>query len=234
MIMKAGLFVCDHVKADYQAEFGDYPDMFAHLFPDFEWELYDVYNGHFPENLEECDVYMATGSLHSVYEDLDWIIRLKSIIREIYEQKKYFIGFCFGHQLIGEALGGKVRKSPNGWCIGVHEFKIEKQKKWMRPSSDSINILMMCQDQILELPENSTILGGNEKCPVGIIQVGETMLGIQGHPEFSKEYDKFLMVNRVDRMGRALVDEALLSLEKEVNVDTMRDWFIRFLEERKS
>ena len=41
------------------------------------------------------------------------------------------------------------------------------------------------------------------------------------------------MVNRVDRMGRALVDEALLSLEKEVNVDTIRDWIMRFLNENK-
>ncbi|MGK0363433.1 MAG: GMP synthase-like glutamine amidotransferase [Saprospiraceae bacterium] len=227
--MIAGLFVCDHVNIDAQGEFGDYPDMFARLFPDFEWKLYDVYNGHFPENLEECDVYFSTGSSHSVYEDLEWITRLKEVIREIYRLKKYFVGFCFGHQLIGEALGGKVQKSPNGWCIGVHRFEIEKQRLWMQPSKKSINVLMMCQDQILELPENSTVLGGNEMCPVGIIQVGETMLGIQGHPEYPKEYNKFLMINRVDRIGRKLVDEALISLDKEVNRDTMRDWFIRFL-----
>ena len=127
--MKAGLFVCDHVQLKYQNLFGDYPDMFAQLLPEFEFQFYDVYNGQFPESLDECDLYMATGSSHSVYENLDWIIKLKKVIRDIYDQNKIFIGFCFGHQLIGEALGGKVAKSPNGWCVGVHEFETRHPKR---------------------------------------------------------------------------------------------------------
>ncbi len=46
--------------------------MFEKLFPEFDWVVYDVYNDHFPNDLNECDVYMATGSSHSVYEDIDW------------------------------------------------------------------------------------------------------------------------------------------------------------------
>ena len=125
--MQVGLFICDHVKPQYRDQFGDYPDMFMRLFPGFDFKLYDVCSGQFPERLDECDLYMATGSSHSVYEDIDWIHQLKEVIREIYKQQKYFIGFCFGHQLMGEALGGKVEKSEKGWCVGVHEFKIQKQ-----------------------------------------------------------------------------------------------------------
>lgn len=226
--MKAGLLICDHVIEKYQERFGDYPTMFARLFPDFEWVLYDACRGEFPTDLEECDLYLATGSRHSVYEDLDWIVQLKQVIRDIYAAKKCFIGFCFGHQLIGEALGGRVGKPSNGWCVGVHDFEIKERKKWMLPVKQSFGILMMCQDQILELPPDAQILGGNEMCPVGVIQVGKNMLGIQGHPEFSKEYDRFLMEMRVTRMGKDVVEKGVESLEKKVDVELMRGWFLRF------
>lgn len=227
--MKAGLFVCDHVQLKYQNQFGDYPDMFARLFPEFEFILYDVYNGHFPKNLTECDLYMATGSSHSAYEDLYWINTMKQLIRDIYDQDRYFIGFCFGHQLIGEALGGKVEKSPNGWCIGVHEFDVPEQKEWMQPPQQSVNLLMMCQDQIIQLPKNATVLAGNKKCPTGMIQVGQKILGIQAHPEFSKEYDQILMENRIVRMGHELVKQGIESLEKPVHQKLIHDWVLHFL-----
>jgi len=231
--MKAALLLCDHVKPQYLAEFGDYPDMFTQLFPDLEWTVFDVCNGHFPENLDEHNLYFANGSHRSVYEKEDWIVRLLGLIRDIYQQKKYFVGFCFGHQLIGEALGGTVAKSIYGWCVGVHEFKIIKQEKWMQPFQNSVRLLMMCQDQVVQLPENSTVLAGSEKCPVGIFRVGETMLGIQAHPEFSKPYDQLLMEIRIDRMSESVVKKGVDSLKKDVGSGLIRDWVMRFIELRK-
>jgi len=229
--MKAGLFICDHVNTEYQARFGDYPEMFARLFPDVEWVLYDACQGEFPANLEECDFYMATGSRHSVYDDLPWITQLKQVIRDISIAKKCFIGFCFGHQLIGEALGGRVGKSSSGWCVGVHDFEILEKKNWMQPTPKSFGVLMMCQDQILELPENAQILASSKMCPVGVIQVGENMLGIQGHPEFSKDYDRLLMENRVDRMGEKTVKLGIESLSKTIDTDLLRMWCLQFVTE---
>ncbi len=227
--MTAGLFVCDHVKPEYQNEFGDYPAMFARLFPSYDWILYDVCNGQFPENLAECDVYMATGSHHSVYEELDWITQLKKVIVQLYEQRKYFVGFCFGHQLIGEALGGKVGKSLNGWCIGVHNFDIIDSPNWMTPSKNDFNILMMCQDQILELPPNTKVIASNKMCPNAMISVGNHFLGIQGHPEFTKAYNRLLMNARVERMGKELVIAGIESLAIEVDQQLIRDWVRSFL-----
>ncbi len=222
--MRAGLFLCDHVKPEYVDEFGDYPDMFMHLFPEFDFKMYDVCSGQFPQNLDECDLYMTTGSSRSVYEDVDWINRLKEMVREIYRQQKYFIGFCFGHQLMGEALGGKVEKSPKGWCVGVHEFEIGKRKDWMQPFQNKMNLLMMCQDQVVQLPEGAEVLAGNSMCEAGMFQVSDTMLGIQAHPEFSKAYDQRLMEARVERIGTEPVAEGLASLKNELHVDLLRNW----------
>ena len=216
--MKVGLLVCDHVNEKYQEEFGDYPNMFAALFPEFEIVPFDVVNNEFPVDLEEYTAFMATGSRHSVYEELEWIQRTKDFIKMLYESGKPFVGCCFGHQLMGEALGGKVEKSFNGWCVGVHEFQ-----------PIGLNLLMMCQDQIVELPTEAIVLGGNAVCPNGMIQVGQHFLGIQAHPEFSKAYDKMFMETRVDRMGEFVVGRGIASLEQPVHTKEIHAYILNFI-----
>ena len=233
--MKAGLLLCDRVDLEYRSTFGDYSNMFVNLFPEFDWVLYDVQAGQFPKNVDECVVYFATGSRHSVYDNLDWIIALKEFIQILREEQIYFVGFCFGHQLLAEALGGKVYPSPHGWCVGVHQFTIALPESspqwpvWMQPITKDFNLLMMCQDQVARLPEGTLLLAGNSSCPVGMFQVGERMLGIQAHPEFSKSYNHFLIERRVKRIGTVKVAKALESLSGVLHTELIREWVLRFV-----
>ena len=228
--MKIGLLVCDTVRPEYQAEFGDYPAMFQRFFSKYELISYKVYKGEFPENVTDCQAYVSTGSSHSVYEDLAWIRRVKAFIREIYDANLFFIGFCFGHQLMAEALGGKVAKATDvGWCVGVHEFRVHRITKWMRPAKTKVNFLMMCQDQVVEMPKNAVRLGGNKMCPNAIIQVGERMMSVQAHPEFSKAYDRTLMEGRVDLMGEETVAKGIASLVLPIDTEVYQSWVDEFL-----
>ena len=227
--MIVGLLVCDQVRPEYSEEFGTYPGMFQALFPKYEFKSYRVHRGEFPENVMECDVYMATGSSHSVYEDLEWIHQTKAFIRALYEAKRYFIGFCFGHQLMASALGGKVEKAAVGWCVGVHEFEVIQLKHWMRPAKTQVNFLMMCQDQVVELPPDTIRLAGSETCPNAMLQIGENMISVQGHPEFSIAYNRILMESRVVRIGAEKVANGIASLDKRIDIDLFRAWVTRFL-----
>lgn len=228
--MKVGLLIFDQVKEAYIADSGTYPEMFQTLFPAYEFEFYEVFKGEFPESVADCEVYMTTGSSHSVYENLKWIQQAKAFIREIYETNRYFIGFCFGHQLMAEALGGKVGKAEGGWCVGIHEFEVVHIKHWMRPVKTEVNFLMMCQDQVLELPPNTIRLAGSKACPNAMLQVGERTLSIQAHPEYTRDYDKFLMESRAGRIGAERVAEGINSLDKNIDTALFRKWVTTFLE----
>ncbi|NIJ51630.1 glutamine amidotransferase-related protein [Dyadobacter arcticus] len=230
--MKVGLLECDHVREELLHIDGDYRQMFPSLFTsvamDWHFTFYDVCNGHFPSSADECEVYICTGSRFSVYDNEDWIIRLKQFVKEIYQSGKVYLGVCFGHQMLAEALGGKVEKSPKGWCVGVHTFDMMENEDWMNPSMPSLNLLMMCQDQIIKLPPNSTVLATEPDCPVAMFRIGTNMLGVQAHPEFSKTYDKALMELRVERIGQQKVDEGIASLELPVYENIMAEWMKNF------
>ncbi|MBK8500950.1 MAG: amidotransferase [Saprospiraceae bacterium] len=203
--------------------------MFQKLLPGLDFVTYDVCHRQFPENLQDCDAYITTGSKFSVYDDLPWIQQLKELVAEIYIRDKYYIGICFGHQMLAEALGGKVAKGSKGWCVGNHAFLIQEKKEWMTPFQDTFNILMSCQDQVKIMPENAQMLAKSKDCEIGMFQVGDKMLGIQGHPEFPKDYSRALMHERSEKIGSERTLLGLESLEEPLHVDVIEKWIRNFL-----
>jgi GMP synthase-like glutamine amidotransferase len=227
--MKVGMLECDHVKGSFLRAYGDYRDMFEKLLPEITFQHYDVYNEQFPQSALECDAYLVTGSKHSVYEDIPWIHQLKAFVREIQQHKRYYVGICFGHQMLAEALGGKVEKSASGWCVGVHTFQIIAQEKWMTPYQNEFNLLMSCQDQVLKMPYGSTLLAHSKECPFGMFKVGDRMVGIQGHPEFEKGYDRALIESRIDTIGPMKANEGIQSLVLDHDGPVFMVWLMNYI-----
>ncbi len=230
--MKIGLLECDHVADKFRPIGGDYREMFPALLPQLDMAFYDVCKGHFPDDVRECDAYICTGSKYSVYDEMDWIRQLKGFVREVHDQEKPFIGVCFGHQMMGEALGGKVQKAEAGWCLGVHSFQLQERPAWIKPPRKSFNLLMLCQDQIKALPPDSRVLASAADCPVGMFMVGKHMLGIQAHPEFLKPYVKAIIKDRKERVGAPKATAGLKSLRRVVHSPVVAQWMQAFLTER--
>lgn len=131
--------------------------------------------------------------------------------------------------MLGEALGGKVEKAKTGWSVGVNTFEVLKKEDWMEPFQADYNLMMMCQDQVVELPENSTVLAKTANCPVGMFRVGENMLGIQAHPEFPKAYELALLDSRWDRITAEKISAAKESLALPVHDQVVAQWMLQFL-----
>lgn len=230
--MKIGLLECDHVLPELSHFGGDYRDMFPALLPTLEFVPYDVCEGHFPGGIDDCDAWLCTGSRHSVYDGESWIQALKEFVWELHQAEKKFVGICFGHQLLGEALGGKVNKSERGWCVGVHTFSTLQTEPWMSPFLGSLNLLMSCQDQVSILPAGATVLASAPACEVGMFRVGNHMLGIQAHPEFPPAYARALMESRQARIGEETVQRARETFGLPLHAPAVADWILQFLNYR--
>jgi GMP synthase-like glutamine amidotransferase len=57
---------------------------------------------------------------HNSFDNDPWILKLLEYTEKILAQDRVrIIGICFGHQIVGRALGNAVGRNPNGWEISV-------------------------------------------------------------------------------------------------------------------
>lgn len=218
---------------------GDVHQVVDHHAPKITLRPFDVCDGEFPPSLDCCDDYVATGSRFSAYDDVDWIQALKDFVRRIRVTKKPFVGVCFGHQILAEALGGRVARAEVGWGVGVHGVEVvnrelsQPPELWMRPEQSSCRLQYMHQDQVERLPEDAVVIGRSDHCPVAMLRVGDSMLGIQAHPEFTRAYSEALMLDQIERIGKERVKTALASLDQPTDESVVAKWIVEFLGGRK-
>ncbi len=232
--MRIGYLRAGFVPEELQPQYGEYYAMYRALFrrhyPSFNLRCYEVSQGELPEP-QACDAWLCSGSVDSVYDDLPWIEPLKQFVRRVYENGGRMAGICFGHQLMAEALGGKVARSENGWGIGLHEVRLSGARDWMTPFRRKYNLFYSHQDQVQRLPEGADCLGGSDHCPVAIYTVDNRFLGIQGHPEFNRDYTEALLRSRRDRIGAKPLKKALATLDGEHHRHDVLRWIGLFLAE---
>ena len=215
--MKIGILHTGIVPESLQQEYISYAQMFIDLLGsrsnDFEFKIYEVLEMAFPENVDECDGWIITGSKYGVYENHPWIKPLSALVRSIAANKSPMLGVCFGHQLIAQALGGKVENSSKGWGLGFDTYTIENKPDYMANMSDSTLILnIFHQDQVVSLPEGATVFAKSDFCENAGFYIENHVLTIQAHPEFSLLFSEDLL--RFYRGSSIPVDVIDLALEQ--------------------
>ena len=82
---------------------------------------------YFPTSVSSCDGWIVTGSAFGAYEDHAFIPPLEDFIRANYKADVPMAGICFGHQIMAQALGGKVEKFSGGWGVGYTNYEMPDQ-----------------------------------------------------------------------------------------------------------
>jgi GMP synthase (glutamine-hydrolysing) len=204
---------------------GDYPEMFERLFAGYsnvEIVCYDAVAGEMPADPSECDAWVTTGSRHSVNQSDPWIADLVSFVQEVAAAGVPFVGICFGHQLLAKALGGSVAEADSGWSVGISRVDMA--------DGESFRIANSHSEQVVELPQGSTVLGSSDHCPIAVMGVGGTMLGIQGHPEMRRRYTEALLEERRGTViPEEVANDGVASMSGESDAAAVADVIVRFL-----
>jgi GMP synthase-like glutamine amidotransferase len=230
--MHVGLLACDEVAERFRHIAGGYQQMFERLLsphiPGLQVTRFDVQAGNTPTGPRTCDAWITTGSRASVYDDASWIRTAETFVRKVGDADRPFVGICFGHQLLAQALGAEVKRASGGWGVGVLPMRVLRREDWMIPPCSSVSMQYMHADQVTELPVGGTLLSEAPHCPVAMFQCGPRFLGIEAHPEFPAAYARALIQDRRARIGAQAADDALARVDEPVDADVVGGWIARF------
>lgn len=232
--LRLGLIQCGYVHPEVAATTGDYPELFADLLRDHDVELttYLAVEGQLPASVGEQDGWLISGSASSAYDDEPWIPPLEAFLREVVDAEAPMVAICFGHQVLAQALGGRVAKSPDGWGVGLHAYRlVGDDAPWMAPPAahHQVHLLASHQDQVVELPDRAVVVASTDHCPIAAYTLGDTVLAIQPHPEFTVGVARGLLERRRSVIGEDTADAALASLDRPADRSQLADWMVAFL-----
>lgn len=95
------------------------------------------------------------------------------------------LGICYGHQMLGHILGGKVGLLPGGPEIGVADVELTaKDDPLFASMAERQRVAVIHWQTVLELPRGAKVLGRGVRDPHHIVRFGPKAWGVQFHPEF--------------------------------------------------
>jgi GMP synthase-like glutamine amidotransferase len=225
--MKIGILETGRPPKELQPKHGTYADMFARLLGGygFDFDAYAVVDGVFPESVHSAEGWLITGSRHGVYEPHDWIPPLEELIRASLDEGVPMVGICFGHQIMAQAMGGKVEKFSGGWKVGGTDYTL---------GGDRLRLIAWHQDQVVEKPEAAVCLGEAGGCQYAALAYGKSGLSLQPHPEFDPDFSRDLLRARGDILPEDVKEQAAGSLDTDLAVPHAADMIAKFfLDHRK-
>ncbi|MBD1202797.1 MAG: type 1 glutamine amidotransferase [Rhodobacteraceae bacterium] len=226
--MRIGILQTGLAPEALAPEMGDYPDMFARLLDGhgFTFRTWKVVEGEFPASVRDADGWLITGSRHGVYEDHPWIPPLEQFIRDAFALRVPVVGICFGHQIVAQAMGGKVERYAGGWAVGATDYDF---------GGETLRLNAWHRDQVVQAPAGATVIATNDFCANAALLYDDRALTVQAHPEFRPEFVDGLMRTR----GKGLVPdevmaEAAAKLDLPIQDKTMAGRIAAFFKEPRA
>lgn len=128
---------------------------------------------------------LITGSPSSVRDEAPWMAALAGWALEAAESGVPVLGVCFGHQLLGEALGGRVELNPAGYEGGTVHVALTPEGRsdpLFTGLPGELEVQATHADALMQ-PPRAVRLAGNDSTAWQAFAAGPKLRAVQFHPE---------------------------------------------------
>ena len=119
-------------------------------------------------------------------EEHRWLVPEKAAIRRwVKELNKPFLGFCLGHQLLADALGGSCAPQRPAE-IGIVDVELTDDAAGdplFKRMPQKQKCLQWHSVSVVHAPEDTTILASSDVCRIQAMRVGSNAWSMQYHVE---------------------------------------------------
>ena len=210
------------------------------------WDIFRVWASELPPSPEAYDGYVITGSHHSVNDPsqvwLGPLFRFVAACNKAAPDGPQILGACFGAQVLGRSLGGRVSENRSSrFIFGTEEIALHDpfHRAWFLPDSApiiprrSLRLLTSHGEHVCDLPTGAELLADSQRSPHEIFTVGRHALAVQGHAELSLADLTDNILPRLRERGRLSPQEeadAIASLACPVDSELVLRCMRRFLD----
>lgn len=146
---------------------------------------------------------IVTGAIDMVTDGHAWIARTEAWVRGAVAANVPILGVCFGHQLLAQALGGRVADNPRGAAFGAVDVALSEAgaDDPLFGALPAVSPLMVFHWQsVLDLPPGAVVTAQAPHDPYHAARFGPAAWGTQFHPEF----DAAIMAGSIDVYADAI------------------------------
>ncbi|MGI9334796.1 MAG: type 1 glutamine amidotransferase [Gammaproteobacteria bacterium] len=150
-----------------------------------------AFGGQFPDSLDGYVGLLLSGSPHGAYENLPFIQREHTLIREAANAGLPMLGVCFGSQILASALCGRDQVFRRETCdVGFKPHTVStiaSTDPVCRGLDDGFSMFVWHNDEVRHDHPDVAVIASTEECPNQIWRHRELPAwGIQGHLEITR------------------------------------------------